>query len=387
MPLSRAPKTRLGRLRMLALMVCIPLLLAAFHPVQELLLSHQVLHNPDVRYSQLEQFAAIYEDPTDAVEALWDTGWLAHRHFAIEWLYRQRAPYAQMRPYMIRALQQPDADLRETAMLWLTAHGNGENLPLIPPLLQDADPRIARYAAVLISRYGEPRHAAWLFPLLDDEDEIDYLIAFGAYEKWSGEDDGVARGSSPADLQAAHTYWRRWYGEQLGLLPLPPDPQALERLTLPPITLQTAAGEPFRWEPADRPTLILIWSPASEASLVQLKAVRELAQHEHEDLNVVLVNVDHLPARHVGAEHDLPATESATRLATSNEWPHLAAWATMEAISSLRAHNPPVTVLLDRQGRIAHRLDYTRSTEELARMIKHLSDDDTPIILADTPDK
>jgi len=277
------------------------------------------------------------------------------RYAAVDALGSEHSPAADA---VERAFTDSSAEVRERAMEVLPRLDHERGLRLLLRGLRDEDTWIRRAAGGQLRLFSDVRDIPALLAALDDPDSAVANLAMGALRRQAKEPFYASALADPATKRAAAAQWRQWWQEAgRSRFPAAPGLAALKPLRpqrtdpAPDFSLTDLDGKPLRLtDQRGRVTLLNFWGswcPPCQQEIPDL--VRLDAAYRSEGLDIVGVALSEKSA--ASLQTWCRAHGVAYRQALATE-PVQQAYGNVEEV--------PVSVLIDRRGRIRYRWDGER---------------------------
>jgi peroxiredoxin len=337
--------------------------------------------------------------PAVVIRRFWDVGSPVHRRLAIELIQAQPATAGGLRDLLRAAARDADLTIQEGAFGLLAGQPDSAPELWLTPALGDADPEL-RLAALRHLHQTAPTNALpALVALLDDADPRVARLAAVAAQRLAGQDFGVrftmaqthadptgSNGSPPAP-DAGLARLRAWLAAQTGGLAAPAARLVRDRRPAPDFELPDLDGRTIRLASLrGRVVWLNFWATWCPTCVAELPALNDL-QRQHAGRLVVLgIALDGAGHGHDGHRHDAdeigeaegPSEAGNAREVRDNvarfakrrgvEFPVLLdpelRVARRYAVSEL-----PTQVLVDAEGRVVRRFVGPRPPATLSAMV------------------
>ena len=333
------------------------------------------------------------QDPSSAVQALWQHGQVPHRYAAVRFTknYPDRVTVTVAKPLLIEAAQDADLSVRELALAALAARQDPLVRPLAMAQLRDVDPEVRRLGVRYLARQADPALAPQFIALLKDPDPLVVGLSTLALRKITGQHFGppmrdlVSPPTSPslppeqaARLATGVRAWQDWWAQQrenwLAAHPAPAPPPITRPARPFPVTADFALtdlkGAPARLSDfRGRVVWLNFWATWCTACASEMPLLNQLQAHYGKRLVVLGIALDH-PAS--------PAASTATRARLQRTVRqrgirYRVLWDSDNAVGSrFNGGELPTHVLIAPDGRVHRRFIGPRSLATFRQMVEEL---------------
>ncbi len=336
--LPRAPRRRLRWLLASALTLA---LAGGFggESIRRYLTLLALLRAPSTTAEQVRELTVGAMDPLSELRRFWATGRITHRLAVMEVAAgraRESAEFAQGAEFLFReGARDADSDVRERALGALDTLANGPS-PHLPELarlqLADLDPQRRLLGLQWVRRTGGAELVPLIIPLVQDADATVAASADALLRTWTGNDVGVriysalGEGADPTSskldpvkekaLRDGLSKWREWWSlhaTNYGPLTNPPLSAPLTTahfaagdFTLPDLENHAVSLHDFR----GRVVLINFWATWCNACLTEIPDLIALQKRFGNRLVVLAICLDGRPDEH-DHEHEHEGGQSA----------------------------------------------------------------------------
>lgn len=259
--------------------------------------------------------------PAEVLRRFWDAGSPVHRRLALELVQAQPATAGGLRHLLWAAARDADLTIQEGAFGLLAGLPDSAPELWLTPALGDADPEL-RLAALRHLNQAAPTNALpALAALLDDADPRVARLAAVAAQRLAGEDFGVrftsvqtsaAASSSPASSPAPDpglAKLRAWLAVQAGGLAAPAVRRVQDRRPAPDFELPDLDGRPVRLAALrGRVVWLNFWATWCPVCVAELPALNDLQRQHARRLVVLGIALDGAGHGHDGHSHAADAT-------------------------------------------------------------------------------
>lgn len=368
--------------------------LVVFRPqLQRWITGATILRHPAPSLEVVSAHLETHPKPGEFLKSLWETRRIPHRSLVLELLRGRPALVAGFLPELRAAVVDPDFSTREAAVGWLRqiadpelpaalallagdvdphskllafnaldAIPTGMAIPMLIPLVEDADPRVAATASVKLQTL-----TGMASPL-----KIRDAIGSG------GDSEEMVLGAEAMEKFAqARAVWKTWWAAHQAEYPPAPAPPARPPpvyLDLGEVTLERLEGGAFAFPPASgRPVLVNFWTTWCAACLVEIPSLVALAKKHGEKLAILGVSLDvdththdagggegHADHAHGGITPELRRKIERSAKQHGVNYPILID-GELELSARGMGGELPTNILLDRRGRVVRRFIGARS--------------------------
>lgn len=382
-----------------------------WRPIQRELLASLTLRADTANETAVDEVASRSADPLRWIEQLWRSKKIPHRLLAVSYL-RRNAPQnhpliERAQSLLLTAARDGDFEVRKMALETLADHHHPEWVRLATEQLCDVDPAARELGLTLLRWNGNAGLVPVVIPLLDDAEPRVVHAAAATLRRWTGLDFGIrykqiatalednkSKDSETENLEAfarGVNRWKEWWERQQAEYPLLPSSPADRSpsawgLPAPDCRLADLYGKTVRLEEfRGKAALLYFWSSAVPETLRDIPALVEFQRRNAERLVVLGISLDgagfdkccdgdaHLHTH----ENETDRGEICARLETfvANREINFRVLLDPKADAAARFHvsELPTCVLVDSEGRVRRRFAGGRRLEVLTAMLNEIA--------------
>lgn len=351
----------------------------------------------------LEEHLGQVPHPRSALEAFWESGKISHRRAVLEFVLRPGTPFPEFRTKVLgEALTDPDLNLRERALGFLSPSVFPDLNSQLGPQLTDPDPEVRRLAIQTLRRIGDLAWMPSLLPLLVDPDPSVVLAADSLLRRWTGQDSGLRltnslpgqHGLVPVDhqltpetrqrLAGAQAFWQAWWSgsRQPSNLVFPRVQPPPTRRPVADFELTDLKGNLRKLsEFRGRVVLLNFWATWCTPCAVEMPALAALQRNHPDDLVILGISLDSFQEGPLAGSSERPArpadeTAALRRLVGSFAARQRIGYPILLDPSNTVArrfegNELPTQVLIDPAGRLVRRFVGGRSPDAWEALVRH----------------
>ena len=417
-------KTNPGRLSPRILWLCGILLLLVVawvcfrHQIQRPLSIHLLLASNAPREEAFNELATESDNPVDFLNRCWATGKIAHRELVAGFMKScalTNPPWlANAEPLVLAGAVDADMSVRELALSTLESTRNPRLFEFAQLQLHDADPLLRRLGLDYLRKVDPKRAVPIIVPLLDDPD---LRLAAGAevvLMRRSGEDYGVRERLAIPAGEGAHSgsidpanadlirrgiarrkdWWRQHSSEYPAATHVAPAQFETTRPAVPDFALNDLEGKPVRLSDfRGKVVLINFWATWCTACLAEIPDLIALQKELGDRVVILGIALDGVPDEH-GHE---PGSESAGDSHAHAPSLDATRQKVLRAVKSRGINYPvlldgnhgiggefnggelPTTVIIDAEGRLRRRFIGERNIQVFREMIREVAPAASPV--------
>jgi thiol-disulfide isomerase/thioredoxin len=307
-------------------------------------LAQLVLSSATPSQSTVDELVESYWDPVPFLIRLWKTGKVAHRQLAMDALKRRPIQAGSLdkriENLLLAGSADPDASVRELALGALAEKHSTLLLNVARAQLTNPDPQIRLLGVQYLARSAVADGLPLLIPLLDDSDLRVAATADSAMRHWTGIDNGLRIAQSipkrredgqeslePGDvamikegIQKRKVWWELHKSEfPVSIKETAPQPDTvlLENSPATDFTLRDLSGRRVNLSDFRGKTVILnFWATWCTACLTEIPDLIELQKRYSNQLVILGISLDGVPDEH---GHVQGQEQRATGQAINNE--------------------------------------------------------------------